>query len=241
MAKSIPKILFKYPCRGREGMFFESLNSLDLNIRDRDNYHISLTLDEDDLILNSPSVIGKINSYKNVSIQWGLSTSKVHAINRSMPDYDYDILVAWSNDMFATFYGIDDIFRTYMQHDGPEDFDFLAHFPEPDARDMLNVLYVATRRYYERFSYIYHPSYKSLFCDNESLHVAKALGRYRYYNIPGLFVHKNAAYPQYNLVRDELFNEQQNLWPVDENNFFERKKIKFGLTDEQIINPHYLL
>jgi hypothetical protein len=53
------RILFKYPCRGRRDMFFESLDSLDRNIRDRDNYFISLTLDTDDTILNTPEVIEK--------------------------------------------------------------------------------------------------------------------------------------------------------------------------------------
>lgn len=224
------RMLFKYPCRGREKMFFESLQSLDDNIRDRSNYHISLTLDLDDEILNDDSVIERIGGFSNTSIAWGMSESKVHAINRSFPDYDFDVVICWSNDMFATFYGFDDIFRdSILSVFGNTGMEGLAHFPEPDSREFLNVLYIATRKYYERFGYIYHPSYKSLWCDNESLEVAKKLGKYHFFGTLGLYEHRNAAYHQYGLERDALFDYQQSLWPIDELNFNERKKRNFDL------------
>jgi len=107
------KFLFKFPCRFRKDMFFESLDSLNNNIRDRNNYRISLTLDSDDEILNQPEVIERINTYPNVSIEWGLSGSKIAAINRNLPDYG-DVIICWSQDMFATMYGFDDIMRVSM-------------------------------------------------------------------------------------------------------------------------------
>jgi hypothetical protein len=36
------------------------------------------------------------------------------------------------------------------------------------------------RDYYKRFNYIYHPSYLSVYCDNEATEVAKRLGKYLY-------------------------------------------------------------
>ena len=158
---SKPKILFKYPCRGRESMFFESLDSIYHNMADNENFHVSLTIDEDDEVLNNPGVLASINTYPNCSIEWGLSENKIHAINRSMPKYDYDILVCWSNDMFLTFYGFDEYLRQKIEEVSP-DYDLLLHIPDWDAKEQLNVLYIATRKYYDRFGYIYHPSYKSL-------------------------------------------------------------------------------
>lgn len=223
-------ILFKFPCRGREKMFFESLDSLNTNIRDKNNYHISFTLDLDDPILNNPNTITKIESYPNTSIGWGLSESKVDAINRTMPDYDWNVIIVWSNDMFATFFGFDDIMREYiLQSCGNSGMDALIHFPEPDTKEVLNVLYVATRKYYDRFGYIYHNSYKSLFCDNESMEVAKKLGLYHYIGIPGLYVHKNPAYTHHGIERDELFDTQQDWWQTDELNFEKRKAQNFDL------------
>ncbi len=223
------KILFKYPCRGRENMFFASLESLHNNIRDRENYHISITLDTDDEVLNRVAVTERIATYENTSIGWGLSSSKIDAINRSFPEYDFDVVVCWSNDMFATFFGFDDIFRQSIIDCCGEEMDGLVHFPEPDAREMLNTLYVATRKYYDRFGYIYHPSYKSLWCDNESLHVAQKLERYHYCNIPVLFIHKNPAYGHHNVMRDEMFDRQQADWQEDENNFRNRQLNNFDL------------
>lgn len=224
------KILFKFPCRGRKEVFFESLDSLNNNIRDRENYHISLTLDTDDSVLNTPEVVDKIKTYPNTSIEWGYSTSKVDAINRSMPNYEFNLIICWSNDMFATFYGFDDIMREYiLQSCGNSGMDALIHFPEPDTKHILNVLYIATKKYYDRFGYIYHHSYLSLFCDNETLEVAKLLGKYHYIDIPNLYVHKNPAYTHHNMVRDELFNQQQNCWDIDQKNFNIRKERNFDL------------
>lgn len=234
------RFLFKYPCRGRVDCFFESLDSLNENIRDRNNYHISLTIDTDDDVLNQPEVIERINSYPNVSIGWGLSKSKIDAINRSMPDYDFDVLICWSNDMFATFYGFDDQMRGYMYDiiNKNDDDDFLIHFPEPDTNENLNTLYIATKKYYSRFNYIYHPSYLSLWCDNESMAVAQMLNRYYYVGISGLYVHKNPAYHVHGVERDSLFDTQQGHWNIDSANFQERKKINFGLKDSEIINQY---
>jgi hypothetical protein len=212
-------------------MFFQSLDSLNDNIRDRNNYLISLTLDSDDIELNNPEVIERISKYSNTKIEWGISGSKIKAINRSFPDYDFDIVICWSQDMFMTMYGADDIMRDYILQviNTRGDKNFLIHFPEPDSREFLNVLYVATREYYDMFGYIYHPSYFSLFCDNETMEVSKLLNRYHYIGIMGLYEHRNPAYHHYNLQKDLLFTEQQNFWQVDEKNFNERKERNFDL------------
>lgn len=235
------RLLFKFPCRGRETLFFQSLDSLNDNIRDRNNYHISLTIDEDDNILNTPEVIEKIRQYPNTSIEWGLSKSKIDAVNRNMPEYDWDVCIVWSNDMIATMFGFDDIMRGYMYDiRNMYDDDFLIHFPEIDTREVLNVLLIVTKKYYQRFNYLYHPSYLSLFSDNETMCVSKMLGRYYYVGVPNLYEHRNPAYSQYNIERDPLFNEQQGHWQRDEDNFHARRKINFELKDEEIVNKNCL-
>ncbi len=55
------------------------------------------------------------------------------------------------------------------------------------------------------------------------------LGRYHYIDIPGLYEHRNPAYSQYGIPRDELFNEQQNHWGIDELNYRDRKNKNFDL------------
>jgi hypothetical protein len=87
---------------------------------------------------------------------------------------------------------------------------------------------IMDRTYYERFGFIYHPSYKSLWCDNEKTELAKMLRRYKYIDME-IFVHENPAYGHSFHHRDELFDKQQSLWGVDEANFLARKAIRFEI------------
>jgi hypothetical protein len=222
------RFLFKYPCRGREKLFFESFESIHNNVADVNNYHVSLTIDLDDEVLNRPEVIERINGYRNTSIEWGLSESKVHAINRNFPEREYEVVICWSNDMVWTQFGFDDMLRIYINSAFP-DMDGLFHIPEVDSMEHLNVLYIATKKYYDRFGYIYHPSYKSLWCDNESLAIAKMLGRHHYCGVPGLYEHRNPAYAKYGIERDAKFNADQDFWAIDEANFNERKLRNFDI------------
>ena len=59
----------------------------------------------------------------------------------------------------------------------------IKHFPDTDGvlwffdgwRKDLNTLCIIGRKYYERFGYIYHPDYKSFWCDAEFTEVANKL------------------------------------------------------------------
>lgn len=219
------KILFKYPTRGRADRFFQGLDSIVNNVADVDYYHVSVTLDEDDPVMNNRETIARIAEYKNVSIGWGLSKSKIDAVNRTMPDYQFDILVNMSDDMRFNIYGFDQMIRVDMNAHFP-DFDGLLHYPDQDAKEFLATMYIAGRKFYERFGYIYHPSYKSLWCDNEVQDVAKMLDKYKYCGYQ-INVHLNPAYNH--LPKDEMFNRQQSDWNDDEKNYYERKARNFDL------------
>lgn len=220
-------ILFKYPSRGRPGRFFKSLDSIVHNIGDVDYYHVSCTLDEDDPTMNNPEVVERIGSYKNVSIEWGLSESKIHAVNRSMPDRPWDILVNMSDDMIFNLYGFDVAIKTDMLAHFP-DLDGLLHYPDQDAKQALATMYIAGRKWWEfRDKKIYHPSYKSLWCDNEEMIVAQICGKYFYCGYQ-INIHLNPAYGH--LERDAMFDIQQGHWPEDESNFNARRLRNFDLT-----------
>jgi len=222
------KILVKYPSRGRVDRFFEALDACVNNIQDKSNYFISLTLDTDDLVMNNEDVVKRIYEYENVEIAWGKSTSKVNAINRTMPDIEWDILVNLSDDQFFNIYGWDNIVRVEMETHFP-DLDGYLHFKEKDSREALCVQTICGREYYKRFNYIYHPAYKSLFCDNHQMIIAQMLKKYVY--IPyELIVHKNPAYLEYGMERDELFDIQQDIgYTVDHKTFLEFQSRNFDI------------
>ena len=216
------KILIKYPSRGRPKQFFEGLNSIFDNVADIEKIHVALTLDSDDSSMNNDEVISKIDSYQNVTIQWGLSESKIHAVNRDIPDIEWDIIVVMSDDMRFTFWGFDQVIRNQFTD---QDLDKFLHIPDWDAKHALATMYIAGKAYFDRLGYIYHPSYKSLWCDNEAQDVAKSLDKYYYVDWPGVIHHLNPAYGH--APRDEMFDEQQQFWNVDEANYKQRKQQGF--------------
>jgi len=220
-----PFKLFKYPSRGRPDRFFKSLDSIYNNASDKDYFHVSCTLDTDDLTMNNKEVLDRINSYPNISIGWGTSESKIGAINRSMPDIEWDICICMSDDMVFNIFGFDVMIGVDMLNHFP-DFDGLLHYPDQDAKEHLATMYIAGRKFYDRFGYIYHPSYKSLWCDNEIQEVAKRLGKYKYCGYQ-INVHLNPAYGH--LEKDEMFLKQQGYWVEDEMNFNQRKARNFDL------------
>jgi hypothetical protein len=219
-------ILIKYPSRGRPERFFEGLNSIVDNIADANNYHVSLTLDLDDPTMNNKEVVERINSYQNVSIQWGLSDSKIHAVNRDLPEWG-DIILVESDDFRFTFWGFDQIIRQQFE-DG--DFDKLIHIPDTQAKHHLATMYIAGRTFYNRFGFIYDPRFKSLWCDNLIMDISKHLGKYHYVDIPGVILHLNPAYGGH---RDELFDLQQSFWNEDEATY---NKIKSSGLDNYLLN-----
>ena len=228
MTDKKPVILFKLPSRGRPERFFRALDSIVLNLACDYAYHISCTLDEDDTTMNNKEVVSKLLQYKNTSIEWGASKSKIDAINRSMPNVPWDILVSFSDDMVFNVYGFDELIRQEMSQNFA-DTDGYLHFPEKDSMAALCVLTICGRKYYDRFLYIYHPAYKSLFCDNEQMEVAKMLGKYVY--VPYIiFEHRNPAYSHYGEVRDAMFEEQQQVgWTTDQATYNLRKSKNFDL------------
>ncbi len=189
-----------------------------------DAFHISATLDIDDAEMNQKDVIDRINSYRNISIQWGLSESKIHAINRDMAEYG-DIIIAMQDDLLFTCYGFDEFIRQSFAQYFP-DLDGLLHFPDGCVKEELATIYIAGRPFYNRIGNIYPPMYKSLWCDNHVMEVAKLLNKHQYVNMP-ILTHLCAAYGH--LERDKMFNRQQNDWEQDQSIFESQKSNNFYL------------
>lgn len=217
-------LLVKFPSRNRPDRFFKSLDSVYATFRGKDNFHVSCTLDTNDLTMNNPEVIDRIRTRPNISIEWGVSNSKIEAVNRSMPDYSWDVILILSDDMLFTFEGVDDVIRGAFE----DSLDWLLHIPDNDAKSALATMYIAGKDFYKRFGYCYNPIYSSLFCDNAIQDISKIIGRYKYLDFPGLIFHANPAYGHQD--RDSLFDEQQKIgWSIDQQTYEQDRKNNFGL------------
>jgi hypothetical protein len=224
----VPRILFTFASRNRPERFFKALLNLIEMCSDKDHYTVFACLDEDDPYIDGYNTMAE--SYgdllKHVIFDYGYSKSKIDAINRKWPDsIDYDIIINWSDDMNALVFGFDVLIKQYFYSVFPEG-DGLLHMSDQDAKAAVPVLYIADKKYYNRDGFIYHPSYLSLWCDNESMEVAKLRERYHFCG-EVVFHHLNPAYGHQE--RDTMFDIQQGHWGVDEANYHARKAINFGL------------
>lgn len=225
------RILVKYASRSRPGRFFEGLHNIYDMAANKEGVFVYCSLDKDDCSMQYGYVVGELNShpdkFKNVSTSFNYSSSKIDAINRAMDDerHPWDILVNFSDDMRFTVYGWDELIREGFRCNGKDKF---LHYPDSTAKNALPTMSIMDRTYFDRDGYIYHPSYKSLWADNEAMDVAKLRGCYVYMGIQ-IFDH---FHPAYGLTPwDEQYQRQQGFWEEDELNYKLRKAHNFYLNE----------
>jgi len=221
------KILFKFPSRSRPDRLFEVLDATLENIVDKTNFNFLLTLDENDDETNNDTVVSKLNSYPNMDLIFGLSESKVHAVNRDLDRYNksWDILVLLSDDMVPVSKGFDETIRQKFQTHFP-DLDGVLWFNDGFQKNKLNTLCILGKKYYKRFNYIYNPSYKSLFCDNEFTRVASFLKKQIYFD-EVIIEHRHFSIGDNGFKFDDLYKRNDSLHDLDQQTFFKRAKNNF--------------
>lgn len=212
-------ILYKLATRSRPERFKETLNSI-VNNSSNNNYMVLVSIDDDD---ESMQKVSKEIDHPNVVFISGVSYNKIHAINRDIEkasDYaDWKILVNISDDMLITSKDFDNVVRSAFE----ESLDIFLHLPDGFTDDKLATMSIMGKAYYERFNFIYHPSYKSVWCDNEAMDVAKKTLCYRY--LPQqVFVHNHPANIG-NVVWDEQYarTEAYEMHRDDNLNYETRK------------------
>jgi hypothetical protein len=222
------KILFKLPTRSRPERVFEVLNETVRNLNG-DNYSFLLTLDEDDETMNNDVVIEKLKSYKNMTYNFGISKSKIDAVNRDMGliDNDWNILVLLSDDMVPIYHGFDDVIREkFNEHFN--DFDGVTWFNDGVSHNSLNTLCILGKKYYERFNYIYHPEYTSLYADNEFTDVANKLNKQIYFDLV-LIEHRQYSIGNNHNRYDKLYEKNDAFLMEDGKVHVQRRNINFNL------------
>lgn len=224
-------ILFKLTSRSRPFNLIRALNSIENNVTNP-HYQILISMDEDDISCNNPDFKKQLgrNYGWHVYPVFGNSKNKIDAINRDMVTMQaWDILVNVSDDQIFTMKGFDERIRLAFLSFTP-DLDGYIHFRDSNHNtiDALCTLSIIGRKYYERDNYIYHPSYQSVWCDNESMEVAKKRGKYHFVN-ELIFEHLHPAYGKAKTDAQYKKTESKHLHRIDHNNFLRRKKINFGL------------
>jgi hypothetical protein len=163
------KILIKFPTKNRFEKVKKCVNQYIRLANDTSNIQFLFTLDIDDVTLRSDydDLISEINQKCSAYYVYGNSSSKIDAINRDMDIISsrWDILLLASDDMIPISTNYDNIIIQDMKNNFP-DTDGVLWYSDGFRNDIIT-LSVMGKKYYDRFGYIYHPSYKSFYCDNE--------------------------------------------------------------------------
>ena len=219
------KIVFNFASRSRPVNFFIGLESIINNISDRDNYHIVCAFDLDDISMNNPKVRSKLDAYEKLSYYFGVSKSKIDAINREIDKFpDWDILVNFSDDQEFIKYGFDDIIRKGFDDYFPNGDGFL-HFHD-FYQNRLSVMSVIDKKHFDRTGYIYHPDFLSVYSDNFSQDFAIRHNCYKYMGDDvKIFEHKHPLRnKKYNWDSQYLEQNDTSLYQIDRVTYLRLKK-----------------
>lgn len=217
------QILIKFPTRERAGKFREVVSKY-IEMQETENVLYFITLDSD-----CPHLDQYIEICQQLGLMYsvGESKGKIHACNRDMNDPQlpaWDIVVLASDDMIPQKRGWDKTLIEEMQTHFPDTDGVLYHW---DGYTTLNTMCILGRKYFDRFGYIYHPSYLSLFCDNEFMEVSRALGKEKYFE-EVLFKHEHWSNNPH-VKPDNLMRKNERLYNTDKANYEKRKAIGFEL------------
>jgi hypothetical protein len=236
------KLLVKFPTRGRPDKFFTVLDRYYYGAKRKELTSFLITCDHDDISMNNEAVRQRLQqNYKGMTVVFGHSKSKIEAVNADMTHApEYDIILLASDDMVPEEKGYDEIIRQKMTELYP-DTDGVLWFFDGYRRD-FNTLCILGKKYYERFGYIYHPSYKSFWCDNEFTDVANQLGKQTFIDktiirhvhpdwiqrdTGAQTVYKNVHPTATNIGIDETFIKNLPFEQADARNYHQRKKEGF--------------
>lgn len=226
-------IILKYPTRHRPIKFMNNLNAYLDKASGKHKITVVVTMDIDDSSMNNNPMryymTNKIKDDVNIVFSYGNSEGKIAAINREVPTTDWDIIMSTADDMEPVEQGWDDIIVQDMMREFPNLNGALNYNNDPrleakgaEGYKTLITLPVIGRKLYDRFGYIYHPAYKSEWCDNEQTEVFDKLGVLRHIDRRPI-VHKWAE------NQDALMQRNMQIgYSVDRETYNTRKQAQFA-------------
>lgn len=219
------RLLVKFPTRGRPQQFLTTLRGWLSQASDLSQIAVLVSYDTDDATM-TPDIIAEAEGlHPALLAAGGLSKSKIDACNRDLPGYGghWDVVLLVSDDFWCVRKGWDTMIREKM----------LLHFPDTDgalwffdgAQRKINTLECVGRKRYEQFGYLYHPSYRSFFCDDEQTAIGLRDKKL-------IFVEQSIAHHQHpawlkGMKPDATYARNNGAWAHDEANFKHRKTMGF--------------
>lgn len=218
-------ILFKYPTRERPEWFKKTLEIYYSLLSNTISYKFLITMDNDDQSMNNDEIKCFLRSKPNLRYHYGDHKSKIEAVNNGMDIYkEWDILVLVSDDMIPIVKGFDKIIVDEMIKNFPNT-DGVLHFNDGFlGKDVTITLSIMGKAMYDRFGYIYHPDYKSFWCDNEFTDVVSEMKKVAYF--PQVIIkHEWKGFTKVN--KDKLYVRNSELGIDDGDVYAKRRNLGF--------------
>ncbi len=219
------KLLCKVTSRDRPKELIKCIKTYIDLCNNKDSLIWLFSFDSNDYKYNNVEFVNEIKSLIEFPIIiFGNSVSKIDAINRDVKFIPtWDILVNISDDQLAEVKGWDEEIINYM----PENLDASLWFND-GHQNRLNTMEIVGRKYYDRFRYIYHPLYKSFFCDNEAQDVAIKLGKLIKID-KCIIKHYHYLWGNSHMKKDETYIKCDSDWNCDKELFKTRKELNYDL------------
>lgn len=226
------RILLKCPTRNRPQKIISTLNAYMRLANHPEQIGVAISCDDDDASMSRNLVheelhriLGKTAWHR---IFMSPNKSKIEACNANMNeiDWDWDIVVLVSDDMIPQVQGYDDVIRSHMTPDTNR----ILWCNDGYQGEKLNTLCVFGRRMYDHFGYLYHPDYKSLFCDTELTDLCKAELKDRCLYVPYCIIRHEHPGTGYAQNMDALYQHNQKFWNQDMYTYIRRKTYAYDVT-----------
>jgi hypothetical protein len=238
------RLLIQFPTYGRGEKFLNALAKFVRKASKENLLFFNINCDLSDLTMTNAYIQKRIEYiFSNCpnaaySLNFDASTTKISAINSHIPQqdgWDWDIVIILSDDMVPRVDDWDKEISDAMEkhfpgRDGCVYFDDGSH----SAKDLIT-LSIVGRELYNRLGYLYHPDYKSLYCDNEFTEVVKNLGVSKYID------KKIITHEHWSIEGSENYNQvdiavQKTLhYSGRDKRVYERRK-SIGFPKERITN-----
>ena len=179
------RLLVQFPTLGRPEKFLKVLNQYVARLSTWNETFFNINCDIEDESMNNAEVVNEIHkilSKRQESrgvIHFDRDTDKISAINAHVEEQSFDTVICASDDMVPQVFSWDQRIAEAMQEHF-HDLDGCVHFNDGNTNGELITFSILGKKLYEYFGYIYHPDYKSLYCDDEFTQVVRAMGKEKY-------------------------------------------------------------
>lgn len=229
------RILLKCPTRSRPQKVIQTLATYMKLANTPQQIGVAVSCDEDDVSMTrnlvQEEVLRTLLPAGWSKIFFSPNKSKIEACNANMNEieWQWDIVVLVSDDMIPQLKGWDDVIRNHMLARFP-DTNGILWFNDGHQGDKLNTLCVFGRSMYHSFGYIYHPDYKSLFCDTELTDLCKGQLADKCLYVPYCIIRHEHPGTGYAQNMDALYDRNQKYWNEDMYTYIRRKKYTYDVS-----------